>query len=241
MELVNTGRRVRNPLQHKGFRRFQNCLHRPRQTRKYQVRTRLEIRCTGNSTVGSNPTRCAMNNSSANWWSYYSYHGGIRKAALSDMPVACRNRRGFSAEKESHSLRHQEPVIKPITGSFLFPKRAIPCSFTFSERKSSVLPNINRSPPAFEVAALFFADMSQSIFINSRIYIAHYISPPHKQSILAHPHLPIHYIGQCAHYGIILVLILKKRGVGILRFQIAVLSRCSEGLRENAFHKNLRI
>ena len=43
MELVNTGRRVRNPLQHKGFRRFQNCRHRPQQTRKYQVRTRLEI------------------------------------------------------------------------------------------------------------------------------------------------------------------------------------------------------
>ena len=41
MELVNTGRRVRNPLQHKGFRRFQNCRHRPQQTRKYQVRTRL--------------------------------------------------------------------------------------------------------------------------------------------------------------------------------------------------------
>lgn len=48
----------------------------------------------------------------------------------------------------------KKPVIKPITGSFLFPKRAIPCSFTFSERKSSVLPNINRSPPASEVAAL---------------------------------------------------------------------------------------
>lgn len=43
MELVNTGRRVRNPLQRKGFRRFQNCRHRPPQTRKYQVRTRLEI------------------------------------------------------------------------------------------------------------------------------------------------------------------------------------------------------
>ena len=43
MELVNTGRRVRNPLQHKDFRRFQNCRHRPQQTRKYQVRTRLEI------------------------------------------------------------------------------------------------------------------------------------------------------------------------------------------------------
>ena len=67
------------------------------------------------------------------------------------LEISCTSRyRGF----ESHSLRHQEPVIKPITGSFLFPKRAIPCSFTFSERKSSVLPNINRSPPAFEVAAL---------------------------------------------------------------------------------------
>ena len=46
MELVNTGRRVRNPLQHKGFRRFQNRRHRPQQTRKCQVRTRLEISCT---------------------------------------------------------------------------------------------------------------------------------------------------------------------------------------------------
>ena len=44
MELVNTGRCVRNPLQHKDFRCFQNCRHRPQQTRKYQVRTRLEIR-----------------------------------------------------------------------------------------------------------------------------------------------------------------------------------------------------
>ena len=43
MELVNTGRCVRNPLQHKGFRRFQSCRHRPQQTRKCQVRTRLEI------------------------------------------------------------------------------------------------------------------------------------------------------------------------------------------------------
>ena len=42
MELVNTGRRVQNPLQHKGFRRFQSCRHRPQQTRKCQVRTRLE-------------------------------------------------------------------------------------------------------------------------------------------------------------------------------------------------------
>lgn len=67
------------------------------------------------------------------------------------LEISCTSRyRGF----ESHSLRHQEPVIKPITGSFLFPKRAIPCSFTFSERKSSVPPNIKRSPPASEVAAL---------------------------------------------------------------------------------------
>ena len=55
-----------------------------------------------------------MNNSSTNWWSYYSYHGGIRKAALSDMPVACRNRRGFSAEKESHPLRHVVAKSAPL-------------------------------------------------------------------------------------------------------------------------------
>ena len=211
-----------------------------------------------------------MNNSSTNWWSYYSYHGGIRKAALSDMPVACRNRRGFSAEKESHPLRHKKPVIKPITGSFLFPKRAIPCSFTFSERKSSVLPNINRSPPASEVAALRQSkpclhrlcrgDFRLVIQVGVDVRRGGKIAVPQpllnvfeghavgqqqagtaKQSILAHPHLPIHYIGQCAHNGIVLVLILKERGIGILRFQIAVLGRCTEGLRENAFHKNLRI
>ena len=49
MELVNTGRCVRNPLQHKDFRRFQNCRHRPQQTRKHQVRTRLEINLTAMS------------------------------------------------------------------------------------------------------------------------------------------------------------------------------------------------
>ncbi|MEE0388539.1 MAG: hypothetical protein UDM04_01070, partial [Agathobaculum sp.] len=30
---------------------------------------------------------------------------GIRKAALGNMPVACCNRRGFSAENESHPFR----------------------------------------------------------------------------------------------------------------------------------------
>ena len=32
----------------------------------------------------------------------FYFEGGIRKAALRNMPVACFNRRGFSAEKESH-------------------------------------------------------------------------------------------------------------------------------------------
>ena len=36
------------------------------------------------------------------FWHYDPGAGGIRKAALGGMPVACRNRRGFSAEKESH-------------------------------------------------------------------------------------------------------------------------------------------
>ena len=35
-------------------------------------------------------------------WSLFFTEGGIRKAALRNMPVACFNRRGFSAEKESH-------------------------------------------------------------------------------------------------------------------------------------------
>ena len=39
------------------------------------------------------------------FWHYDPGAGGIRKAALGGMPVACRNRRGFSAEKGSHPLR----------------------------------------------------------------------------------------------------------------------------------------
>ena len=44
---------------------------------------------------------------------FYS-EGGIRKAALRNMPVACFNRRGFSAEKGSHPLRH---VVANYAGS----------------------------------------------------------------------------------------------------------------------------
>ena len=39
------------------------------------------------------------------FWHYDPGAGGIRKAALGGMRVACRNRRGFSAEKGSHPLR----------------------------------------------------------------------------------------------------------------------------------------
>lgn len=64
----------------------------------------LEIRCTGNGTVGSNPTHSASKRAHPTGWALLLFFvvGGIRKAALSGMPVACRNRRGFSAEKESH-------------------------------------------------------------------------------------------------------------------------------------------
>ena len=39
------------------------------------------------------------------FWHYDPGAGGIRKAALRNMPVACFNRRGFSAEKGSQPLR----------------------------------------------------------------------------------------------------------------------------------------
>lgn len=66
--------------------------------------TTLEIRCTGNGTVGSNPTHSASKRAHPTGWALLLFFvvGGIRKAALSGMPMACRNRRGFSAEKESH-------------------------------------------------------------------------------------------------------------------------------------------
>ncbi|WP_443600437.1 hypothetical protein [Agathobaculum sp.] len=40
----------------------------------------------------------------------FSFEGGIRKTALGNMPVARCNRRGFSAEKESHLLRQNQAV-----------------------------------------------------------------------------------------------------------------------------------
>lgn len=72
----------------------------------------LEIRCTGNGTVGSNPTHSASKRAHPTGWALLLFFvvGGIRKAALSGMPVACRNRRDFSAEKESHPLRQRAPL-----------------------------------------------------------------------------------------------------------------------------------
>ena len=54
--------------------------------------------------MGSNPTHSASKRAHPTGWALLLFFvvGGIRKAALSGMPVACRNRRGFSAEKESH-------------------------------------------------------------------------------------------------------------------------------------------
>ena len=53
---------------------------------------------------GSNPPSPTKNSEHPSGWSeFFDFRRRwIRKAALSGMPVACRNRRGFSAEKESH-------------------------------------------------------------------------------------------------------------------------------------------
>ena len=42
----------------------------------------------------------------------FSFEGEIRKAALGNVPVARCNRRGFSAEKESHLLRQMTALFR---------------------------------------------------------------------------------------------------------------------------------
>ena len=56
----------------------------------------------GNTPRGFESHLLRQNKDHPSGWSLFFTEGGIRKAALSGMPVACRNRRGFSAEKESH-------------------------------------------------------------------------------------------------------------------------------------------
>ena len=71
------------------------------------------------ASVGSNPTLSATQQNRPDGRFLLCRHeywqSGIRKAALGNMPVACCNQPGFSAEKESHSLRH---TTKP-------PRRAV--------------------------------------------------------------------------------------------------------------------
>ena len=57
----------------------------------------------GNTPRGFESHLLRQNKDHPSGWSLFFYsEGGIRKAALRNMPVACFNRRGFSAEKESH-------------------------------------------------------------------------------------------------------------------------------------------
>ena len=57
----------------------------------------------GNTPRGFESHLLRQNNSHPfGWLLFFCFEGGIRKAALRNMPVACFNRRGFSAEKESH-------------------------------------------------------------------------------------------------------------------------------------------
>ncbi len=56
----------------------------------------------GNTPRGFESHLLRQNKDHPSGWSLFFTEGGIRKAALRNMPVACFNRRGFSAEKESH-------------------------------------------------------------------------------------------------------------------------------------------
>ena len=56
----------------------------------------------GNTPRGFESHLLRQNKDHPSGWSLFFTEGGIRKAALSRVPVALCNRRGFSAEKESH-------------------------------------------------------------------------------------------------------------------------------------------
>ena len=62
--------------------------------------------------MGSNPTFSAKIKPSVR--AAFSFEGGIRKAALGNVPVAHCNRRGFSAEKESHLLRQSAALFRKV-------------------------------------------------------------------------------------------------------------------------------
>ncbi len=56
----------------------------------------------GNTPRGVRIHLLRQNKDHPSGWSLFLPEGGIRKVVLRNMPVACFNRRGFSAEKESH-------------------------------------------------------------------------------------------------------------------------------------------
>ena len=70
------------------------------------------------SNQNSNPTFSAKIKPSVR--TAFSFEGGIRKAALGNVPVARCNRRGFSAEKESHLLRQMTALFSDERCCFLF-------------------------------------------------------------------------------------------------------------------------
>ena len=64
-----------------------------------------------------NPTRCAKNIKVPLLRGAFLFLmdlRGIRKLALGNSPVDCCNRRGFSAEKESHPLRQNRIAILTV-------------------------------------------------------------------------------------------------------------------------------
>ena len=69
---------------------------------KVRIATLTRNRVGGNTPRGFESHLLRQNKDHPSGWSLFFTEGGIRKAALRNMPVACFNRRGFSAEKESH-------------------------------------------------------------------------------------------------------------------------------------------
>ena len=140
MELVNTGRCVRNPLQHKDFRRFQNCRHRPQQTRKCQVRTRLEMLCSQKEPrvrIPNSPPKSPVNKRVCRTFLFCSFAQNRLKTMERTVRFLERTRR-FSAFWRIRTEKNQFFPSSAEISAHLLPKftdsgSAIPLTIAFAE------------------------------------------------------------------------------------------------------------
>ena len=105
----------------------------------------------GNTPRGFESHLLRQNKDHPSGWSLFFTEGGIRKAALRNMPVACFNRRGFSAENESHRPDLSACSIRR-DGRLL--AECMRCLRNISAKKKKILPadGISRRTAVFHAA-----------------------------------------------------------------------------------------